>query len=52
MSDVLTTYELFKLSLGTLDESVKSVEDIIKLSKEAKILKRPKLDPLLTEGKK
>ncbi|MGE4397522.1 MAG: 3'-5' exonuclease [Sulfurimonas sp.] len=51
MSDVLTTFELFKLSLGNLDESVKSVEDIIKFSKEAKVLKRPKFDPLLQEAK-
>lgn len=46
MSDVMTTYELFKLSLKNLDEDVKSVEDIIKFSKEAKRLKRPKFDPL------
>ncbi|MCK4737392.1 MAG: 3'-5' exonuclease [Sulfurimonas sp.] len=47
MSDVLTTYELFKLSLKNLDKSVKTVEDVIKFSKEAKRLKRPKFDPLL-----
>ncbi|MCK9472311.1 3'-5' exonuclease [Sulfurimonas sp.] len=52
MSDVLTTYELFKLSLTNLDESIKSVEDIIKFSKEAKMLKRPKFDPLLKENQK
>lgn len=52
MSDVLTTYELFKLSLASLDESIKSVEDIIRFSKEAKMLKRPKFDPLLGESQK
>lgn len=46
MSDVMTTYELFKLSLANLDESVKTVEDLIKFSKEGKRLKKPKLDPL------
>jgi DNA polymerase-3 subunit epsilon len=47
MSDVLTTYELFKLSLKNLDESIETVEDLIKFSKEGKRLKRPKFDPLL-----
>ncbi|MCF6340070.1 MAG: 3'-5' exonuclease [Sulfurimonas sp.] len=47
MSDVMTTYELFKLSLNNLDDSYHFVEDIIKFSKEAKRLKRPKFDPFL-----
>lgn len=48
MSDVMTTYELFKLSLANLDdESIVSVEDLIRFSKEAKRLKKPKFDPLL-----
>ncbi|QOY54202.1 3'-5' exonuclease [Candidatus Sulfurimonas marisnigri] len=46
MSDVLTTYELFKLSLNNLNKDIKTAEDIIKFSKEAKRLKRPKFDPL------
>jgi DNA polymerase-3 subunit epsilon len=50
MSDVLTTYELFKLSLSNLDENVRTVEDIIQFTKEAKRLKRPKFDPLLEEA--
>jgi DNA polymerase-3 subunit epsilon len=50
MSDVLTTYGLFLLSLQNLDENIKTVEDLIRFSKEAKRLKRPKFDPLL-EGK-
>jgi DNA polymerase-3 subunit epsilon len=52
MSDVMTTYGLFLLSLGNLDSNIKTVEELIKFSKEAPRLKRPKFDPLLTdEGK-
>ena len=47
MSDVLTTYGLFLMSLDNLDENIKNVEDLIKFSKEAPRLKRPKFDPLL-----
>ena len=50
MSDVLTTYELFKISLENLksiDKNVKTAEDLIKFSKDAKRFKRPKFDPLL-----
>jgi len=47
MSDVMTTYGLFKLSLENIDENINNVEDLIKYSKEAKRLKRPKFDPLL-----
>ncbi len=46
MSDVMTTYELFILCLKNLDKSVRSVENLIKFSKDAKRLKRPKFDPL------
>jgi DNA polymerase-3 subunit epsilon len=46
MSDVMTTYELFKLSLENCNENINNVEDLIKFSKEAKRLKRPKFDPL------
>ena len=49
MSDVLTTYGLFLLSLENCTESLNNVEDLIKFSKEAKRLKRPKFDPLLKE---
>lgn len=48
MCDVLTTYELFKLCLSKIDESVKSVEDLISFSKNAPRLKRPKFDPFLS----
>jgi len=47
MSDVLTTYGLFLLSLDNLSDEIKTVEDLIKFSKEAPRLKRPKFDPLL-----
>jgi len=49
MSDVLTTYELFKLSIKNLDENIKTVEDLIQFTKEGKRLKKPKFDPLLKE---
>ncbi|MDD2906342.1 MAG: 3'-5' exonuclease [Sulfurimonas sp.] len=47
MSDVITTYELFKVSLEKCKEEVNNVEDLIRFSKEAPRLKRPKFDPLL-----
>ncbi|MCW8895903.1 MAG: 3'-5' exonuclease [Sulfurimonas sp.] len=46
MSDVMTTYGLFKLSLENISENIHNVEDLIKFSKEGKRLKRPKFDPL------
>ena len=49
MSDVLTTYELFKLSLESMEENVNNVEDLIKFSKTAPRKKRPKFDPFLEE---
>jgi len=47
MSDVMTTYGLFKLSLKNCKENINNVEDLIKFSKDAQRLKRPKFDPLL-----
>jgi len=47
MSDVLTTFGLFKLSLDALDSDVRTVEDLIRFSKNAERLKRPKFDPFL-----
>lgn len=47
MSDVLTTYGLFKLSLENMDENINNVEDLIKFSKSAPRKKRPKFDPFL-----
>ena len=49
MSDVMTTYELFKLSLANCEENINNVEDLIKFSKNAPRLKRPKIDPFLIE---
>ena len=46
MSDVLTTFGLFKLSLENCNENINNVEDLIRFSKDAKRLKRPKFDPL------
>ncbi|MFA6137709.1 MAG: 3'-5' exonuclease [Sulfurimonas sp.] len=46
MSDVMTTYGLFKLSLENITENINNIEDLIKFSKEAKRLKRPKFDPM------
>ncbi len=46
MSDVVTTYALFKISFENIKENINNVEDLIKFSKEAKRLKRPKFDPL------
>ncbi|MDD5158119.1 3'-5' exonuclease [Sulfurimonas sp.] len=45
MSDALTTNELLKLSLKNIGDDIKSVEDLIRFSKEAKRLKRPKFNP-------
>ena len=49
MSDVITTFGLFKLALMNCDENINNVEDLIKFSKEAKRKKRPKFDPLKIE---
>lgn len=49
MSDVITTFGLFNLSLNALNSDVKTVEDLIRFSKNAKRLKRPKFDPFLKE---
>jgi DNA polymerase-3 subunit epsilon len=47
MSDVITTYGLFKMSLENCSENLNNIEDLIKFSKEAPRLKRPKFDPFL-----
>lgn len=46
MSDVLTTYGLFQLALKNCTENINNVEDLIKFSRDAQRLKRPKFDPL------
>lgn len=52
MSDVITTYELFKLTLQNLSKDIESVEDLIRFSREEKMLKRPLIDPLLAVDEK
>ena len=52
MSDVITTFGLFNLALNSLDSSVKTVEDLIRFSNNAKRLKRPKFDPFLIQEEK
>ena len=49
MSDVITTYGLFLLSLKNCNASINNVEDLIKFTKDAPRLKRPKFDPLKEE---
>lgn len=49
MSDVITTYGLFLLSLENVPEEIQTVEDLIQFSKTAPRLKRPKFDPLQEE---
>lgn len=46
MSDVITTYELFLLSFEECIENLNNAEDLIRFSREAPRLKRPKFDPL------
>jgi len=52
MVDVQTTYELVLLSLKNCNKNIHNVEDLIKFSKEARRLKRPKLDPFAEEEEK
>ncbi len=47
MSDVITTYELFKFCLENIDENINNVEDLIHFSQVAPRKKRPKFDPFL-----
>jgi DNA polymerase-3 subunit epsilon len=54
LSDAITTTKLFKRSLNHLPHEIKSAEDLVRFSKEAKRLKRPKLpvDDKKTDNKK
>ena len=47
MSDVITTYGLYKISMENIGENINNVEDLIRFSKNAPRLKRPKFDPFL-----
>ena len=49
LSDAITTAKLFKRILLHIPEPIKSAEELIQFSKEAKRLKRPKFDPRLAE---
>jgi len=49
MSDVVTTFGLFLLSLDSCTERLNNVEDLIKFSRIAPRLKRPKFDPFLED---
>ena len=51
MSDVITTYQLFLLSLKNIQDEIVHVEDLIHFSKHAPRLKRVKFDPLLANQK-
>ena len=47
LSDAITTAELFLKSLKLLDDDIKTVEELIHFSKQAKRFKRPKFDPMI-----
>lgn len=49
LSDAITAAKLFKRTLQYIPEEIKSVEELIRFSKEAKRLKRPKFDPAKVE---
>lgn len=49
MSDAMTTYELLMLSFKECEENLNNVEDLIRFSKEAPRLKRPKFDPMVVD---
>ena len=50
LSDAITTTNLFLKSLKLLPSEVKTVEELILFSKQAKRFKRPKFDPMLKES--
>jgi DNA polymerase-3 subunit epsilon len=50
LSDAITTTKLFLKSLRLLPDDVKTVEELILFSKQAKRFKRPKFDPMQTES--
>jgi DNA polymerase-3 subunit epsilon len=49
LSDAITTTKLFLKSLKLLPDEVRTAEELILFSKQAKRFKRPKLDPMQTE---
>ena len=50
LSDAMTAAKLFKKTLQFLPQSIESAEDLIRFSKEASRLKRPKFDPEVLEA--
>ncbi len=52
LSDAMTATKHFKKTLQFIPDTISSAEDLIRFSKEAKRLKRPKFDPALQEIKK
>jgi len=49
LSDAITTAKLFKRVVKFVPETIKTAEELIRFSKEAKRIKRPKFDPKLAE---
>jgi DNA polymerase III subunit epsilon len=49
LSDAITTAKLFKRTLRHVPETIRTAEELIQFSKQAKRLKRPKFDPRLLE---
>ena len=47
LSDAITTAKLFKQTLKAMPDKIKFCEELIRFSKEAKRMKRPKFDPHL-----
>ncbi len=52
LSDAITAAKLFKKTLQYIPHDVKTAEELIRFSKEAKRLKRPKFDPALSQKEK
>jgi DNA polymerase-3 subunit epsilon len=52
LSDAITAAKLFKRTLQYIPETIHTTEELIRFSKEAKRLKRPKFDPALNEETK
>jgi DNA polymerase-3 subunit epsilon len=49
LSDAITTAKLFKRTLKHVPDEIRSAEQLIQFSKQAKRLKRPKFDPKVLE---
>ncbi len=49
LSDAMTTVKLFQYTLKHIDREIRTSEDLIRFSKEAKRFKRPMFDPNIVE---